>query len=76
LPVERGEPFPVEPHREVQCMRCGTPTPGTATCELCFEAIGELRALAADFGVSTLGPVRHLGLTRPLARQGSRRQRS
>jgi hypothetical protein len=39
-----GVDFP----REVDCMRCGAPTMGRATCELCFEAITELRALAHD----------------------------
>jgi len=76
LPLSRGEPIRVELHREIQCMRCGEPTPGSATCELCFEAIGELRGLAADFGSSTLGPARHPVVTRPLAHQGSRRHRS
>jgi hypothetical protein len=76
MPMSRREPIRVELHREIQCMRCGEPTPGPATCELCFEAIGELRGLAADFGISTLGPVRHPVVTRPLARQGSRRHRS
>jgi len=39
-----GVDFP----REVDCMRCGAPTSGRATCELCFEAITELRSLAQD----------------------------
>jgi hypothetical protein len=50
-------------------MRCGAPTHGRASCELCFEAISELRALAADFETPKQTPIRHA--PRPLARQGS-----
>ena len=64
----------VELRREIECMRCGAPTHGRATCELCFEAITELRSLAKDFDMPKPAPARHA--PRPLARQGSRRQRS
>lgn len=67
----------VELERDVECMRCGAPTHGRATCELCFEAITELRALVKDFEKPKRTPTRHA--PRPLARQGSngsRRQRS
>jgi hypothetical protein len=52
--------------REVDCMRCGAPTSGLATCELCFEAITELRALAIDHDAPNTAPFRHL--PRSLAR--------
>jgi hypothetical protein len=55
--------------RDIECMRCGAPTHGRATCELCFEAISELRDLARDFDSPRPAPIRHA--TRPLARQGS-----
>jgi hypothetical protein len=66
----------VELERDVECMRCGAPTHGRATCELCFEAITELRALTKDFEKPKRTPTRHA--PRPLARQGSasRRNRS
>ena len=67
----------VELQRDVECMRCGAPTHGLATCELCFEAITELRTLAEDFYTPKPEPVPHA--PRPLARQGasgSRRSRS
>jgi hypothetical protein len=44
--------------RELGCMRCGAPTSGRATCELCFEAITELRALALDYDAPETGPFR------------------
>jgi hypothetical protein len=47
-----GVDFP----REVDCMRCGALTSGRATCELCFEAITELRALALDHDASDTAP--------------------
>jgi hypothetical protein len=74
--TENGIPR-VELQRDVECMRCGAPTHGRATCELCFEAITELRSLAEDFYVPRPEPVPHA--PRPLARQGSngsRRSRS
>ena len=46
--------------REVDCMRCGAPTSGRATCELCFEAITELRALALDEDDPSAAPFRQL----------------
>jgi hypothetical protein len=49
-----GVDFP----RELDCMRCGAPTSGRATCELCFEAITELRALAQDHDDPFHVPVR------------------
>ena len=67
----------VELQRDVECMRCGAPTHGRATCELCFEAITELRSLTEDFASPKPEPVPHA--PRPLARQGSngsRRHRS
>jgi hypothetical protein len=66
-----------ELQRDVECMRCGAPTHGRATCELCFESITELRSLAEDFWSPKPEPVAHA--PRPLARQGSngpRRNRS
>jgi hypothetical protein len=67
----------VELQRDVECMRCGAATHGRATCELCFEAITELRSLAEEFWLPKPEPVAHA--PRPLARQGSngsRRNRS
>jgi hypothetical protein len=68
----------VELQRDVECMRCGAPTHGRATCELCFEAITELRSLTEDFHAPKKKPVPHA--PRSLARQGSngnsRRHRS
>ena len=67
----------VELREDIECMRCGAPTHGRATCELCFEAITELRSLAEDFYSPKPAPVAHG--RRPLARQGSngsRRHRS
>lgn len=67
----------VELQRDVECMRCGAPTHGRATCEVCFEAITELRSLAEDFWSPHPEPVPHA--PKPLARQGSngsRRSRS
>jgi len=46
--------------REVDCMRCGAPTSGRATCELCFEAITELRDLADDDHAPNGAPFRQL----------------
>jgi hypothetical protein len=77
LPSSREKPFPrVALHREIQCQHCGAPTPGSATCELCFEAIGELRGLAADFGVPTRAPLIHAVVGRTLSRQGTSLRRS
>ena len=64
----------VELQREVECMRCGAPTHGRATCELCFEAITELRSLAEDFSTPKPQPVPHA--PRPLARQTSNGSRA
>jgi hypothetical protein len=64
----------VELQRDVECMRCGAPTHGRATCELCFEAITELRSLVEDFSSPKPEPVPHA--PRPLARQGSNARRS
>jgi hypothetical protein len=50
----------VEFPREVDCMRCGAPTSGRATCELCFEAITELRSLALDHDAPVTAPFRHI----------------
>jgi hypothetical protein len=72
-PAKNGLPR-VELQREIECMRCGAPTHGRATCELCFEAITELRSLAQDFDAPKPTPAPHA--PRPLARQGSRRTRS
>jgi hypothetical protein len=53
----------VEFPREVDCMRCGAPTSGRATCELCFEAITELRDLAHDDDAPNDAPFRQLPRT-------------
>lgn len=71
--TENGIPR-VELQRDVECMRCGAPTHGRATCELCFESITELRSLAEDFYSPKAEPAPHA--PRPLARQGARRPRS
>ena len=34
--------------RPVVCVRCGAETTGAATCVACFQALDELRGLAAD----------------------------
>jgi len=54
-----GVDFP----REVDCMRCGAPTSGRATCELCFEAITELRSLALDHDAGVTTPFRSIPRT-------------
>jgi hypothetical protein len=71
---KRNEIPSFELQRDIECMRCGAPTHGRATCELCFEAITELRDLVKDFETPKPAPARHA--PKPLARQGTRRQRS
>ena len=43
-PVSQGEPFV-----EIGCLRCGTMSCPGGTCEICLEALTELRSLDEDF---------------------------
>jgi hypothetical protein len=45
----------LEPHGgpsavEFGCLRCGSLSPLGGTCEICIEALSELRALAGEYG--------------------------